>query len=386
MGRSWRGALLLTWVALLYAPSLKNGFTYDDGKVIAGASALLNHPSLLPRLFSTDYFRLSNEATFRPIVTLTYMVDWQIGAGSPWAFHLQSLLWHLAAVGCLLLLLKKLGASATVGYASAAFYGVHPALTEAVDSIAFREDVLVTTFGLLGLLFMIGSWPRRRGVRLVVGSACFAAAMLSKESGVVFLFLLPLTHWVMARQTVSLKSWWPTRYRSEYLSLSVCTASYLIVRFVLLPSQGEYAKRIGDSLARSLATGTVAVGDYLRLLVYPSALCADYRGVVSFVTSGADWRFWVSCRRHSWAHESCLDVAPAERPGVVGLGVVSDRHLAGIECHPHSGFHGRALPAPAVCRTHRVCHEFTGVAGAVSPCETAVCPLGSGGNPFRDPE
>ena len=273
---------------------MRNGFTYDDGKVISRASALLGHPSLVTHFFSSEYFRLSNESTYRPVVTLTYMVDWQIGAGSPWVFHLQSLLWHVAATGCLLLLLKRLGASATVRYASAAFYGVHPALTEAVDAIAFREDVLVTAFGLMGLLFMIGGWPRGRGVRLVVSSVCFAAAMLSKESGVVFLFLLPLTHWVMAHQTDSSESWRPRRYRSEYLSLAACTAAYLVVRFVLLPSQGDYASRIGDSLARSLATGTVAVGYYLRLLVYPTALCADYRGVISFVTSGTDWRFWVS--------------------------------------------------------------------------------------------
>src|SRR5207344_203750 len=111
----------------------RNGFTYDDGKVISSASALLGHPSLVTHVFSSEYFRLSNESTYRPVVTLTYMVDWQIGAGSPWVFHLQSLLWHIVATGCLLLLLKRLGASATVRYASAVFYGVHPALTEAVD-------------------------------------------------------------------------------------------------------------------------------------------------------------------------------------------------------------------------------------------------------------
>jgi Tfp pilus assembly protein PilF len=301
------------WIALLYAPSLKNGFTYDDGKVITGASALLSHPSQLARLFSTDYFLLSKESTFRPVVTLTYIGDWQIGAGSPWVFHLQSLLWHLVAVGCLLGLLKRLGASAGVRYASAAFYGVHPVLTEAVDGIGFREDVLVTAFGLLALLCLIGGWPRNLGVRLVVSNALFAAAMFSKESGVMFVFLLPLTHWAMAQHTSSSDAW-PRRHLREYVSLSVCTLFYLLVRFFLLPSYGEYAARIGGSLTRSLATGTVAVGYYLRLFVYPNPLCADYRGVIAFVTSVTDWRFWVSaaailgltCFAWLWRRESRL--------------------------------------------------------------------------------
>ena len=147
-----RGAILLVWIALLYAPSLENGFTYDDPSIVNDASELLRAPGSSARLFSPDYFRLSGESTFRPIVTLTYIVDWQIGGGNAWAFHLHSMLWHLLTVGCLIVLLPRLGAGPFTQYVVAAIYGVHPALTEAVDAIAFREDVLVVAFGLLGLL------------------------------------------------------------------------------------------------------------------------------------------------------------------------------------------------------------------------------------------
>lgn len=290
----WYAALLLVWIAVVYAPSIRNGFTYDDPSVIAESSELLSQPGLAGRLFSADYFRLSNESTYRPVVTLTYIVDWQISGGAPWMFHVQNVLWHLLAVGCLLILLRRLGASDFVRYASAALYGVHPALTEAVDAVAFREDVLVTAFGLIGLLLMTAEWPRRYALRLPLIVAAFAAALFSKESGVVFLLLVPLTHWTMARRANAIEGWRPWRHRFEYLAGALCTVGYLIVRFALLPSHESYAQRIGDSLGLSIATGVVAIGYYLRLLVFPYALCADYRGVVAVVTSAGDWRLWTS--------------------------------------------------------------------------------------------
>ena len=92
-------------------------------------------------------------------------------------FHLQNLLWHLAAVGCLLMVLRRIGTSAPVRYVTATIYGVHPVLTEAVDAIAFREDVLVTAFGLLGIVLSTGQTRRAGTMRVLAATACFAAAM-----------------------------------------------------------------------------------------------------------------------------------------------------------------------------------------------------------------
>jgi protein O-mannosyl-transferase len=292
--RPWLAALLLAWIAFLYAPSLENGFTYDDPSIVNDASDLLSNPRLAARLFSPDYFRLSGESTFRPIVTLTYMVDWQIGGGKAWAFHLHSVLWHLLTVGCLIVLLPRLGAGPFAQFAVAAIYGVHPALTEAVDAIAFREDVLVVAFGLLGLLTMTGSWPRAVAVRIVVGTLFFAAALLSKESGLVFVVLLPLTHWAIARHATPADSWHASRHVLQYVSLSLCVLAYLVVRFWFLPASESYGVRVSESLAYSVATGIVAVGYYLLLFIYPHPLCADYRGVVAYVASVIDWRIWAS--------------------------------------------------------------------------------------------
>ena len=290
----WAGAALLLLTGLVYAPTLRNGFTYDDPSVVTEAAELLSQPRLVPRLLTSDYFLLSGESTYRPTVTLTYILDWQIGAGSAWAFHLQSVLWHVLTVGCLFVLLARLRADRFVQFAVAALYAVHPASSEAVEAIAFREDVLVTAFGLLGLLTFSGTWPRSPALRLVIGTMCFAAALLAKESGLVFVALLPLTHWAIRRQSKPGEPWQPSRHLGEFLALALCVVAYLAVRFWLLPAPGTYGIRVSESLSHSVATGIVAAGHYLLLFVFPSSLCADYRGVVAYVISLADWRVWTA--------------------------------------------------------------------------------------------
>jgi hypothetical protein len=286
----WSSALLLVWVALVYAPSITNGFTYDDPSVIAEASQLLSDPARAGRLFSQDYFRLSNESTYRPFVTLTYMLDWQLGGGAAWAFHVQSVLWHLVAVGALLSLLRRLQLSDPLRFTTGALYGVHPALTEAVNAIAFREDVLVTACGLVGLVLLMMQRPAR-GVRLTLAAMAFTTALFSKESAMVFAALVPVTFWARNRLSMPRANTPPS---AEYLVVVACVAAYAVVRFGVFPAHEQYGLRIGDSMLASWATGAIALAYYLRLLLYPLLLCADYRGVIAVVTTAADWRPWVA--------------------------------------------------------------------------------------------
>jgi tetratricopeptide (TPR) repeat protein len=286
--------LVVLWVGLLYFPTLSNGFTYDDPVVVRDAADFLSHPSLLPRLFTSEYFQLSNEATYRPFVTVTYLIDWQMGAGSAAAFHAQNVLWHLVAVGALLTLLRQLGAGVFVAPIAAVIYGVHPAVSEAVEAVAFREDVLVTALSLLGLVAVFAARPLSRITRISLAFLCFSAALLSKETAVVLLVLLPLTQWAHARARTPRAPYRLRDHVGVYAALGLLVAAYLAVRFVFLPTQPGYAERLGGSLVFSAGTGLVAAAHYLWLFVNPAHLCADYRGVVDVVSSWADWRPWAA--------------------------------------------------------------------------------------------
>ena len=170
----------------------------------------------------------------------------------------------------------------------------------------------------------------------------------------MFAALLPLTHWAIARHSAPGEPWRPSRHAAEYLSLSVCLGLYLAVRFWLLPASEHYGVRISDSLAYAMATGLVAVGYYLLLLIHPHPLCADYRGVVAYVTTFADWRVWTSAAAivaltaFAWSRRKRQPLA------FWGWAWFLISIVPVLEHRSHSGVHGRAVPVSAIRGTRCV--------------------------------
>ena len=289
--------LALCAIALVaYLPALSNAFSYDDRTVISDASYLLSHLSLAPKLLSSDYFALSGESTYRPVVTLTYMIDRTLGGGAPWAFHLDSVIWHVAAVGLVFALLLRLRAGSLPAGAIALQFAVHPALTEAVDNVSFREDVLSTALGLAALLLFVRAKERPGTSRYLLAVATLLLAQLAKESAVVFVVLIPITLWFLAppepsRQRV--RTFLHTN-RAALTGTGAAGLVFLILRFVVFPSRDAYGSHAGGSFWTGAATGVLAIGHYVRLLLVPSPLCADYRGVIAPVSSMLDGRLWLA--------------------------------------------------------------------------------------------
>ncbi len=290
----WLALLVIAFVA--YVPALRNGFTYDDRAVISDADYLLSHPSLAPKLLSSDYFTLSGESTYRPALTVTYMIDRTLGGGAPWVFHLQNVVWHVAAVGLLFALLLELGAGTRPAAAIALLFAVHPALTEAVDAVAFREDVLFTALGEAALLLFVRARERAGIGRCVLAGVTLLLAELAKETAFVFVALIPFTLWITAPAEASsrrVRAFFAA-HRAAVISSAIAGVAFLFLRFVLFPSNETYGSRPGGSFWTGAATGVLAIGHYLALLFVPAPLCADYRGVVAPVTSIADVRFWLA--------------------------------------------------------------------------------------------
>mgnify|MGYP000333167199 CR=1 FL=1 len=174
-----------------FAPSLLNGFTFDDAFVVSANPGLerLRSPAAY---VSRDYFDLSGEATWRPVVTASYALDFALWGQSPRGYHLTNLLWHAAAVVAWLFAFRSLGASARVSALAAVIYATHPVQSEAVCGVGFREDLQCAAFyGMALALWPAGGAirreaPARRHGRYVAALLCFVLAALAKEMALSF--------------------------------------------------------------------------------------------------------------------------------------------------------------------------------------------------------
>src|SRR5262249_1031372 len=92
-------ALLLAGAALLaHANGVPGGFTYDD-KGIVRDNPRIRSPASVPSLFSTQYFGgpPGSGTAYRPVLLLSFAVQWWIHGGNATAYRAVNVLLHLAA-------------------------------------------------------------------------------------------------------------------------------------------------------------------------------------------------------------------------------------------------------------------------------------------------
>src|SRR5262249_25535496 len=105
---------------------------------------------------------------------------------SPFAYHLVNVALHSAATVALFVLCIELGLSPLVSFLAATLFAVHPVHTEAVSWIAGVGDVACAVCYFSGLYVFLRYRKSRKLTLLLVASACFFAALLSKEMAVTF--------------------------------------------------------------------------------------------------------------------------------------------------------------------------------------------------------
>jgi hypothetical protein len=280
------GFLGLLAAFLLYAPTMGHRFVFDDVRVLH--SPMITHWEMWPKLLSRDYFSLSGEWTYRPLVTLFYMVCVKLGIDTPGLLHLTSNVWHVANVFLVFSLLRRL-TEFSRSYAAAAIYAVHPAISEAIESITYNEDLISTTFGLLALLLWTSPRETRRSLRVSIGAAFFLVAELVKESAATFALLFPLTLFALARIHGEAVAACFRRHKREIVGVLISLAIFVGIRFFAFATDG-YGSRPGGTFTTSMGTQVVIVRHYLGLLFYPSPLCPDYDNVILPVLSLTDVR------------------------------------------------------------------------------------------------
>jgi len=272
---------------LVYLNSLTNQFVYDD-EFILSDNPFIKSWGNLPKLFHKDYFEFSGELSYRPVVTLSYFFDYTFWGLNPFGYHLVNALLHsLNAVLCFFLF-KHFIQHRTASFIGALIFSCHPVLSETVNAIGFREDILATAFLLTGFLLYVKAVRKYSFLMYLVSVACYLLGVFSKEMAIpllLLIFIYDILHTKNINYVQKL-----THYYSGYLIVAVF---YLLVRFVLLHNPVESTVSYPDnSLLVNFLTMSKVVASYITKLFLPVRLCADY--IVPHSTSVLDFSFIVS--------------------------------------------------------------------------------------------
>lgn len=258
---------VIIFVLIVHANTLYSDFSFDDQSVIVNNQQHLNNPSNISKLITRDYFYISKEGSYRPIITLSYFWDQYWGNGSPFQYHLSNLLLHLVNTALVLTLFLKLTNNQALSMASTVLYSIHPVLTEAVNGIGFRDDLLAAMFIYIAILaYMRGSHK--------LSLISYAMALLSKEIALILPILLLVYDRLYGNKT-KLK---------KYIGYISVTALYAALRFYIFYNPAEMAYTLTLPLEDKLNALPMAIFHYLKLLLFPASLSADY-APYDFLTS-----------------------------------------------------------------------------------------------------
>jgi len=219
----------------------------------------------------------------RPLVMVTYWVNFAGGGLDPLGYHLGNLLLHVVNGVLVFLatrqLLRRTHAEYSAGVSliaafSAGLFLLHPLQSEAVAYVAGRADLLSATF-MLGAILL---YARQSDGGLPMGDTiavllCAALAVASKEQAVG----LPVILFVLGNPG-SFRGAVATALRNKsffgVLILGGAVASAFVLHLVLTSPSGGSAT--GGSWIHYFYTSWRAIAHYFRLAVFPIGQSADH--------------------------------------------------------------------------------------------------------------
>ena len=200
---------------------------FDEDILILGNLTMLKNLSNIPLAFTNDVFFSANHVSFyRPVQTLSYMIDAQFFFGRGSVFYFTNMLLHAAACSTLFYLLTLMGKDRKAALVFTLLFLATPLFVHAIAWAPSRGDLLIGLCGLLTLTFFIKLLDTRSYKYGVLMLAAFFVAMFSKETAIVIPLLIAL-YYLMVRKEQKL----PLPFLVFFASgLLLIMASYLLVR------------------------------------------------------------------------------------------------------------------------------------------------------------
>lgn len=184
---------------LLYCKSWTFGFTtLDEQWLIIGNSEYLKSWSSVTDAFTHTL----NGLYYRPLLAVSIVMDYKIGALNPTVYHITNTLWHITCVFLLFKLLLLFNVPRAQSAAHSFLFSITPALMHAVAWVPGRNDVMLCAFTLAALINLKKHILNHQTRYILLNLFFFICALFTKENAV---FLVVVFLAVIYRQPIRKK-------------------------------------------------------------------------------------------------------------------------------------------------------------------------------------
>lgn len=270
-------------VAACYANSLHVPFRFDD----LGAIVENRHIRTLWPLTEAMSAPANTSGTGRPLLNLSFAINYALGGLDPVGYHIGSILIHIAAAWLIFGIVRRLlrgdgtpdglrRSADGLALSIALVWSVHPLHTQAITYLVQRAEALAAMFYLAAVYAFVRSvgTARPHGWQAASVAMCFLGTMAKEVASTA-----PLVIFAIDAIVVSRGRWMePLRRRGIYYAGLLLSLVPLAIIMANAP-RGEtagFSAELVFSFPRFVMAQPGVLLTYLRLAIAPVNLCFDY--------------------------------------------------------------------------------------------------------------
>jgi len=272
----WGLAGIAAAALLAYANALPNEFVWDD--VAVRGNPFLRDPGNLAASFTRSYWEAAGTTLgaghYRPMVTASYVLSYQLTGDSPSGYRAVNLLLHAATAVLVAVIALELGLATPFALVAGLLFALHPVNTETVAWIVGRAELGASSFAALALLLSLRARRRGRALTAAAGVALLLG-LLFKESAAAAVGIAAALHLVVAEGTLRARVGSAALHATP---LAFAVVAYLAIRHVAVGT-GRYEDLwffAGTPGWQVLLTMAKVLAFYFWLLLAPFRLRAHY--------------------------------------------------------------------------------------------------------------
>jgi len=320
-------ALMLVIIVLVfYGNTFQHEAAFDDRMAISDNEYVQRGVAGIPDILTKDAFQSYLESKqannqlaggrYRPLSLITFAVEQQMMGVAPDSEtandkeirvahdmhmrHVVNVLLYILSIVVLLYFLRSIvfPGRELLAFIAVLLFTIHPIHSEVVANVKSRDEILSLLFIVLTFITALRYRDTRKTKDLLLSLLCFFLALLSKEYSVTLILLLPLSFYLFRQESV-------LRSIKSSLTYLVPLVIYFLLRFSAVTAMAAGAEKnilnnpyLYASDAECIATKILILLDYLRLLIFPSVLSADYSYNAIPYVSFSNPMVWVSIVVH----------------------------------------------------------------------------------------
>jgi len=260
------GFILIIYSLIFYFPSLYNGFFCWDDKTVALAPVIIHMTFAgIVHLFFSFHVGL-----YHPLTSFSFMLDYSIGNGSPWPFHITNLILHICNILLLFVLLIRLTRNLRISFITCLLFAAHPMHIESIAWITSRKDLMFTFFSLLSITFYTDYTDKRQKViYYFLVMFCVIFALLSKIQAVTLPFIFLLIDYFKGKS-------WKLRLIMEKVPFFLLCIFFGILNIIAQQEYGYISYGYHFSIVERAILMIYSISQYFIKILFPYPLSIFY--------------------------------------------------------------------------------------------------------------